>query len=200
MFILLAFFSIAALAQTATVTAPWLLVYDPEGRPRWEIRMEKLIRTKEGWEGEEVSVTLFFEGMPAIYVRASHLSADPLGRNWSLAGGISGEGQGFSFTAEEARWANVLVLCDFAAKEEGLGITAKEVHWELSGTMELFSAQVVASGWTLVFPYGKFAEHVLIAEDVEALGHGLKVKADFLEFRAEERRAKFLEAKVVRCS
>jgi lipopolysaccharide export system protein LptC len=60
MFVLLVFLSFAAFAQTTTLTAPWLLVYDPEGRPRWEIRMENLIRTKDGWEGEGVNITLFF--------------------------------------------------------------------------------------------------------------------------------------------
>jgi hypothetical protein len=118
MFVLLVFLSFAALAQTTTLTAPWLLVYDPEGRPRWEIRMENLIRTKDGWEGEGVNITLFFEGKPTIKVQAPRLSADPLGRQWSLSNGLSGEGQGLKFTAKEAQWMDYLVLLGFSAQGE----------------------------------------------------------------------------------
>ncbi|MCS7240449.1 MAG: hypothetical protein NZ651_04315 [Candidatus Bipolaricaulota bacterium] len=200
MFILLVLFSALALGQTATLTAPWLTVYDPAGRPRWEIRMEKLVRTKEGWEGEGVSVTLFSAGAPLISVRAPRLSADPLGRNWSLSGGISGEGQGFSFSAEEARWMDRLILIAFSGQREDLKVEAQEARWELLGVIEFFSAKVTFSDWFLKFPYGKFVEAVLVAEDVEARGRGLRISADFLEFQVDKGRAKFLGAKVVRSS
>lgn len=198
MLILLALFCAVASAQTTTLTAPWLLVYDPEGRPRWEIHLEKLVRTRDGWEGEGVSITLFFEGSPTITVRAPRLFADPLGRRWSLEGGLSGEGQGFTFTAKEAHWADRLVLLGFSAQGKGMEITAEEVRWELSGALELFSATVSSSQWTLRFPYGKYAEDLLAAQKVEAEGHGLNIFADHLEFYPEEGRAKFLGVKVVR--
>ncbi len=197
MLVLLVLVGAVAFAQT-TLTAPWLLVYDPEGRPRWEIRLEKLVRTRDGWEGEGVSITLFFEGKPTITVRAPRLFADPLGRRWSLDGGLSGEGQGFTFTAREARWADRLVLLGFFAQGKGMEISAEEVRWELTGVLELFSAQVRSSPWILRFPYGKYVENLLAAQEVEAEGHGLNIFSDHLEFFPEEGRAKFLGVRVVR--
>ncbi len=193
-------FSALAVAQTTTLTAPWLLVYDVEGRPRWEIRMEKLTRTQTGWEGENVAVTLFFEGKPTLTLQAAHLSADPLGRRWTLTDGLSGEGQGFTFTAREAQWAERLVLRGFSANGQDLEVVAEETRWELSGTMELFSAEVRALGWNLRFTYGKYGEGLLTAQEVEAAGHGLLVQAEHLELDSEQARAKFLGVKVVRGS
>lgn len=200
MFSLLALFSLAAFAQTTVLTAPWLLVYDPQGRPRWEIRLENLVRTKDGWEGENVVITLFFEGEPTIKVQAPRLSADPLGRRWSLEGPLSGEGQGFTFTAKEARWVDFLVLFSFSAEGENMEIMANEVHWELSGTLELFSAEIKALGWALRFPYGKYAEDLLVAQEVEGEGHDLKIRAEHLELYLDAGRAKFLGVQVVRSS
>jgi hypothetical protein len=198
MFVLLVFLSFAAFAQTTTLTAPWLLVYDPEGRPRWEIRMENLIRTKDGWEGEGVSITLFFEGKPTIKVQAPRLSADPLGRQWSLSNGLSGEGQGLKFTAKEAQWMDYLVLLGFSAQGEKIEVTAEKVHWELSGTLEFFSAEVSVSSWKMRFPYGRYTEELLVAEEVEAEGYGLTVQADHLELSVTESRAKFTGVQVAR--
>lgn len=197
MLVLLILLGVSAFAQT-TITAPWLIVYDQEGRPRWEIRMEKLTRTKDGWEGEGVSVTLFFAGAPTIRVSAPRLSADPLGRRWSLLGGLTGEGQGFSFSAEEARWEDRLILRGFSTTGHELAIFAKEARWELAGTLEFFSAEVQGFGWELSFPYGKYWEKLLVAQDVEGCGHGVLVRADFLEFQTEDGRAKFQRVKVVR--
>ncbi|MGB9758080.1 MAG: hypothetical protein ACPLRP_06305 [Candidatus Bipolaricaulaceae bacterium] len=200
MFVLLVLLSLTALAQTATLNAPWLLVYDPEGRPRWEIRMENLVRTKDGWEGENVHITLFFEGKPTIKVQAPRLSADPLGRRWSLSGTLSGEGQGFTFTAREAHWTDVLVLLGFSAEGENMEMSADEAHWELSGILELFSAEVKSLGWILRFPYGKYADGLLVAQGVEGEGHDLKIRAEHLELYLAEGRAKFLGVQVVRGS
>lgn len=199
MFLFVIFFPVLALAQT-TLTAPWLLVYDVEGRPRWEIHLEKLVRTQSGWEGEGVLVTLFFEGKPSFTLRAPRLSADPLGRRWTLHGELSGEGQGFTFTAQEARWAERLVLSEFSAKGEDLEVEAAEAYWELSGTLELFSAEVLARDWALRFPYGTYEEDRLTAQTVEAVGHGLVVRAEYLELYLGEARVKFLGVKVVRRS
>jgi hypothetical protein len=200
MLVLLVLFALSAWAQTTTLTAPWLLVYDPEGRPRWEIRMERLVRTKDGWEGENVSVTLFFKGNPVFSVQAQRLSADPLGRKWSLWGDLRGEGYEFSFSAERAFWQDRLILGEFAAEGKDFRVRAREARWELSGTLELIEAQAQGSGWTLSFPYGKYAEKVLWAQEVEASGHGVSLRADFLEFHTEEGRAKFQKVKLVRSS
>ena len=200
MLVLLVLFTVSAWAQTTTLTAPWLLVYDPEGRPRWEIRMEKLSRTKDGWEGENVSVTLFFEGNAVFLVQAEKLSADPLGRQWTLWGNLRGEGYGFQFFAEKTYWRDRLILEGFSAEGDSLSVQAREARWELAGTLELLDAQAQGSGWTLSFPYGKYSENVLLAQEVEALGHGLSLRADFLEFHAKEGRAKFLKVKLVRSS
>lgn len=192
--------SFSVFAQTATLMAPWLLVYDAEGRPRWEIRMEKLVRTKDGWEGEKVSVTLFFQGEPSIFVEAEKLSADPLGRRWSLKEEVSGQGHGFSFTAKEASWTEHLVLLEFSAQREDLTVFAEEAHWELNGLLELFSATASSAQWSLCFSYGQYKDGTLFAQEVEAEGFGLKIQAEYLEFSPDEGRAKFRGVKVVRSS
>lgn len=193
-------FSLIAWAQTTTLTAPWLLVYDPEGRPRWEIRVEKLLRTKDGWEGENVTVTLFFEGNVVFSVEAQKLSADLWGRQWTLWGNLRGEGHGFVFSAEKAYWRDRLILEGFSARGSSLSVQAREARWELAGKLELFDAQAEGSGWNLSFSYAEYSEKILLAQEVEALGHGLSLRADFLEFHTEEGRAKFLKVKLVRSS
>jgi len=200
MLVLLVLFSLSAWAQTTALTAPWLLVYDPEGRPRWEIRMEKLSRTKDGWEGENISVTLFFEGNTVFLVQAQKLSADPLGRQWTLWGNLRGEGYGFQFSAEKAYWQDRLILEEFSAEGNDFEVQAKEARWELAGTLELFEAQARGWGWTLAFPYGQYSEKILWAQEVEALGHGLSLRAEFLEFHTDEGRARFQKVKLVRSS
>jgi hypothetical protein len=93
-----------------------------------------------------------------------------------------------------------LILEEFAAEGKDFRVRAREARWELSGTLELFEAQAQGSGWTLSFPYGKYAEKVLWAQEVEASGHGVSLRADFLEFHTEEGRAKFQKVKLVRSS
>jgi len=198
--LLLLSLSLAAWAQSLTVTAPWLVVYDAEGRPRWEIRLEKLWRTKEGWEGEGVSVTLFWAGEPSFKVQAQAIRAEALGRSWTLSGEIAGEGYGFSFTAEEASWDGKLRLKHFQAQGHGLSLVAQEARWELEGPLELFAAEGEGMGWSLRFPYGRFAEGVLVAQEPEAVGHGLRLRAELLELWVDEGRLKFRRVQVVRGS
>ncbi len=198
MLILLILVSAVAWAQTAVLTAPWLVVYDPEGRPRWEIRLEKLVRTKEAWTGENASVTLFFQGEPTLRVRAPRISADSLGLRWTLSDGLSGDGQGFTFTAREAYWDGRLILRGFSSQGKNMELKAEEARWELTGTLELFSAEVRVSVWTLRFSYGKYEEPLLTAQEVEAVHQDLLVQAEYFEFYLGENRAKFVGAKVVR--
>lgn len=196
-FLFLLSLSFLAVAQDLTLTAPWLVVYDPEGRPRWEIRVEKLWRTEEGWEGEDVSVILFQEGKPSIKAEAKRIRAESLGRSWTLSEGLEGEGQGFAFSAEMATWDGRLVLKNFRAQGEGLYLEAEEARWDLEGTLELFIAQGEGAGWKLLFNYGRYSNGLLVAQDVEASGHGLRVRAKLLEFWVEEERLKFREVQIV---
>lgn len=187
-------------AQQLTVSAPWLVVYDAEGRPRWEIRLEKLWRTTEGWEGKAVSVTLFWAGEPSLKVQGQRIRAEALGRNWTIFGELAGEGHGFSFSAEEASWSGQLLLKSFRAQGQGLSLVAKEARWDLAGPLELFEAQGEGLAWALRFPYGRYSEGVLVAQDVEAVGHGLHLRAEFLEFWVGEGRLRFRGVQIVRRS
>ncbi len=199
-FLFLLIFSLVGGAQNLTVSAPWLVVYDAEGRPRWEIHLEKLWRAKEGWEGEAVSVTIFSGGEPAIRVQARRIRAEALGRSWTLLGGLSGEGHGFSFSAEEAAWNGQLILQGFRAQGKGLALVAKEARWDLAGPLELFEAEVSGLSWTLRFPYGRHSEDMLLAQKAEAIGHGLVLQAELLEFWVQEGRLKFRGVQVARRS
>ncbi len=199
-FLLLVIVSLACWAQELVVSAPWLVVYDAEGRPRWEIRLERLWRTKGGWEGEAVSVSLFWAGELTFRVQAQRLRAEALGRSWTLLGGLTGEGHGFSFSAEEATWNGQLVLKGFAAHGQGIALRAREARWDLAGPLELFEAEGEGQAWTLRFPYGRYSADVLVAQDAEAVGHGLSLRAEFLEFWVGEGRLKFRSVHVVRRS
>lgn len=195
---LLLILPVCAAAQTLTLTAPWLVVYDPEGRPRWEIRLERLWRTREGWEGEDVLLTLFWAGEPKFRVRAPRIRAEALGRSWTLAGEIQGEGHGFSFSAAEASWNGRLVFKGFRAQGQGMALSAAEARWDLEGPLELFGAEGEGASWTLRFPYGRYAEGLLVAQEAEAWGHGVRLRAELLEFWVEEGRLKFRRVRVAR--
>lgn len=198
MLILLIFFSCIAWAQTVVLTAPWLVAYDSEAQPRWEIRLEKLVRTEEGWMGENADITLFFQGEPTLWVRAPQISADPLGLRWALPNGLTGEGEGLSFSAQKAEWADRLVLENFSAQGQGIEVRAKEARWELGGPLVLLSAEAKVSIWTMCFAYGEYREPWLTAQTVEAHSESLVVQAEYCEIDLRSNRAKFLGVKIAR--
>ena len=89
--LILVLISLIAFSQEVELDAPWLTVYDPEGNPRWEVSLGRLYKTDSGWEGEGVEVRLYWEGELRFTLRADRLSADRLGRNWTLSGEVSGQ-------------------------------------------------------------------------------------------------------------
>lgn len=165
------------LAQTVEAAAPWLTVYDEAGRPKWEVKMDRLLRTRDGWEGERVEVQLFLEGAPVVRLRASGIKADRYGREWALTGDVVGEGEGFTFACGGARWAGGLVLTDLRAEGRGLALSAVEAQWWLGERVELREATVTFQGWTVKFPRGRYAlgQEILEAQGVTVRGHGVKL-------------------------
>ncbi len=175
-------FTLTVAGQSVRAEAPWLTVYDEAGRPKWEVRMEVLVRTDDGWEGQAVQVQLYHEGVPHLVLRAPHIRADRYGREWSLLTGepgtgqpIVGEGEGFSFTCREARWRGGLVLVDLTAEGRDLVLAAAEARWQLGVVVHLVGAEVAFKGWQLRFKEGQYdlTQDVLLAEAVTVTGHGV---------------------------
>lgn len=188
-FLLIALLGFApAFAESVQAVAPWLTVYDEAGRPKWEVRMEVLVRTTTGWEGEGVEVQLYLEGAPHLVLRAPRLRADRYGREWTLGGEadgaqVAGEGDGFSFTCNEARWTGGLILLGLAAAGHGVTLSAAEARWLLGETVELLGAQASFGGWTVTFDSGRYdlTANQLVTGPATATGHGLTLRGAALQ-------------------
>jgi len=192
-----------AIGQSVEATAPWLTVYDEAGRPKWEVRMERLVRTQDGWEGEAVQVSLYHKGAPLLVLRAPQIRADRYGREWTLTTGepvigepVVGEGEGFSFTCREARWAGGLVLASLTAEGRGLALSATEARWRLGEEVELWGAEVAFGGWRLRFATGRYdlVQDVLAAEAVTTTGHGVTLVGETLMAWPRDGRLRVTEA------
>ncbi len=192
-----------AMGQSVEATAPWLTVYDEAGRPKWEVRMERLVRTRDGWEGEAVQVSLYHNGAPLVVLRAPQIRADRFGREWTLITGepvtgelVVGEGEGFSFTCREARWEGGLVLVGLTAEGRGVALSATEARWRLGEEVELWGAEVTFEGWRLQFAAGRYdlAQDVLTAGEVTATGHGVTLVGKELTAWPRDGRLRVTEA------
>ncbi|MFH1609738.1 MAG: hypothetical protein ABID40_03825, partial [Candidatus Bipolaricaulota bacterium] len=193
---LLVFFAMPTVGQSVEATAPWLTVYDEAGHPKWEVRMERLVRTQDGWEGEAVQVHLYHKGAPLVLLRAPQIRADRYGREWTLDGGVAGEGEGFSLQCEQARWSGGLVLVGLKAEGRGLALSATEARWRLGEAVELLDAGVTFGGWLLRFATGRYdlAQDVLTAEGVTATGHGVTLVGKTLTAWPRDGRLRVTEA------
>lgn len=204
--VLVAFLAVPTVAQAVRAEAPWLTVYDEAGRTKWEVRMEVLVRTAAGWEGRGVFVQLYYEGVPSLALRAPRIRADRYGREWSLFGDgetegpVGGDGEGFSFTCREARWAGGLVLVGLAAEGRGVTLRAAEARWRLGEVVDLVEATVVFAGWTVGFAAGRYrlADDELAAGAVTATGHGVTLVGTALTAWPKEGRLHLREARLVR--
>lgn len=195
-----------AFGQSVQAEAPWLTVYDEAGRTKWEVRMDRLVRTDDGWEGQGVQVHLYHEGAPHLVLRAPRIRADRYGREWTLftdepgAGElVVGEGEGFSFSCREAQWLGGLILRDLAAEGRGLALFAAEARWQLGQTVYLWETEVVFSGWQVGFASGRYALDLdqLIAGEVTVTGHGVQLVGTQLTAWPGEGRLRIEEAYLV---
>ncbi len=177
-----------SVGQSVQAEAPWLTVYDEAGRTKWEVRMDVLVRTDSGWEGERVQVQLYDQGTPHLVLRAPRIRADRYGREWTLftdepspvergVEPIVGEGEGFSFECREARWSGELVLVGLAAEGRGVALTAAEARWQIGRAVQLSQAAVEFAGWRLEFESGTYEldRDRLVTGGVTVTGHGMTV-------------------------
>ncbi|MBC7170122.1 hypothetical protein H5T54_04215 [Candidatus Bipolaricaulota bacterium] len=201
-----ALFALAPAAQSVRTEAPWLTVYDEAGRPKWEVGMEVLVRTDDGWEGQAVQVQLYHQGIPHLVLRAPRIRADRYGREWSLFTGepgvdepVGGEGEGFAFTCFEARWEGKLVLLGLHAEGRGVVLSAAEARWELGQAVFLADAHATFAGWELEFASGQyeFDSDRLVAGAATVTGHGVAVVGATLEAWPGEGRLRLTEAHLV---
>ena len=198
-------FPLSAGGQSVQAEAPWLTVYDEAGRPKWEVRMEVLVRTDDGWEGKEVQVQLYHEGIPYLVLRAPLIRADRYGRGWTLGadepppGAVVGEGQGFTFTCREVRWEGELVLLDLRAEGRGVVLAAGEARWELGRAVVLADAEAAFAGWELKFASGYYEldSEELVGRAAVATGHGVTVAGATLAAWPGEGRLRLTEAHLV---
>lgn len=206
LFAVAASFTLTAAGQSVHADAPWLTVYDDAGRPKWEVRMERLVRTTDGWTGEGVEVQLYHEGAPRLVLRAPRIRADRHGREWILlsdeseAPEVSGEGEGLSFTCQEARWSGGLVLAGLVAEGRGMNLSSTEARWQLGDTVYLVGAEVEFDGWRLTFDVGQYElQHDrLVAGELTATGHGVTLTGTALTAWPDQGRLQVTEAHLVR--
>ncbi len=198
--------SFSAAGQSVQAEAPWLTVYDEAGRPKWEVRMRELVRTAAGWEGKDVTVHLYHEGSPQLVLRAPAIRADRYGREWTLISGepdtgspVVGEGEGFSFSCNEARWLGGLVLVGLRAEGRGVILSAGEARWDLGQTVHLTEANATFSGWELGFPTGRYdlVSDELVAVAATVRGHGVKLVGATLVAWPKEGKLRVTEAELV---
>ncbi len=205
--VLLLLASLSGAGQSVRAEAPWLTVYDEAGRPKWEVRMERLVRTGDGWEGERVQVQLYHQGVPSLVLHAPRIRADRYGREWTLFTDeppaderVVGEGEGFSFTCQEARWAGGLVLVGLRAQGRGVSLSAGEARWQVGDVVYLSGAAAQFGGWVLSFEAGRYElrSDELVAGSVRATGHGVVLTGAKLRAWPERGRLEVAEANLVR--
>lgn len=190
----------SALGQNVEASAPWLTVYDEAGRPKWEVQMERLVRTSAGWTGTNVRVTLFLEGSPAVALQAETIAADRYGREWTLSGRVRGEGEGFAMECAQARWAGGLWLEDVEAWGRGVTLRAARVQWRMGQALELSQGSTSFSGWSVEFSSGRYvlAAEELVARDVTVRGHGIELVGQELQAWPRVGKIRVKGAKLVR--
>ncbi len=165
----------AVVGQAARVDAPWLTVYDSAGQPRWEIQLEHLARTEQGWRGEDATIRLYHQGVEQATATTGLLHTGPLGRTWELSEGLEVVWEGFVIVCERGRWDDELVLWDVTATAEGLIVRCEEGRWRPGRPVELGRGEFETDGWAGTFAAGSYSitEGILTARDVRLSGHGM---------------------------
>lgn len=198
-FVLLALFGLVAFSQQVEIHAPWLTVYDTEGRPRWEVTLEKLSRTDSGWEGEGVKVRLYWEGELRFELEASRLTADGMGRTWTLTGDISGQAGGLVLACEKVSWCDGLSAEGLVAQGDDLVLEAAQASWKEGDQVILTEVHARSGGWEVRLPQATYFldSGVLSGEEADLVGHGYEIHARLLRFFTKEGRLELEEARVV---
>jgi len=186
--ILFLLIGLVAFSQEVELDAPWLTVYDPEGNPRWEVSLERLVKTDFGWEGEGVEVRLYWEGELRFTLRADRLTADRLGRNWTLSGEVSGQAGELRISCRQADWGKGLTLTELAAEGEGLSLSAAQASWEEGSEVFLTEVRVESHGWNLELATAVYRldTGLLLGQGAEIAGHGYLIEAEELELHPEQ--------------
>jgi len=179
---------LASAGQATRVDAPWLTVYDPAGQPRWEVQLEQLTRTAQGWQGEHATIHLYHEGLHQATARAAALQADPSGRAWEMSEGIEVDWAEFELSCKRGRWNDELVLWDITATAEGLVVGSEQARWRPGGPVELLGGTFDMRGWTATFDAGQYSlpEGTLSAQEVHVSGHGMDLWGATLAARPQD--------------
>ena len=186
--LILVLIGLIAFSQEVELNAPWLTVYDPEGNPRWEVSLGRLYKTDSGWEGEGVEVRLYWKGELQITLRADRLTADRLGRNWTLSGEVSGQAGELRISCRQADWGKGLTLTELAAEGEGLSLSAARASWEEGSEVSLTEVRVKSHGWSLELAIAIYQldSGYLTGQGAEIAGHGYLIQAEGLELHPEQ--------------
>ena len=171
-----------ALAERVEVERPWLSAYDDAGNLVWELRAAAIRGTATGWRAEEVVAYLYSDGAPLVTVHIPTVTADPAGPKWRADGGVTGEGEGFSFTAEEVEWTRgELRLGELRLISGELELRALRAFWEPGGVWKLLGVEASFGEWKLEFAEGVYdqTDRILrIPQGLTARGWGWEIAAD----------------------
>jgi len=188
-----------ALGQEVEIQAPWLTVYDATGRPRWEVTLERLAKTEEGWEGEEVEVRLYWEGERKFLLFAPRIQADKLGRNWTLSGDITGKAADLELFCSSATWGGSLRLTGLSAQGEELSLVADSAAWSGGNNVSLLGVRAQTKGWEVELEEAdyKLDTGVLSGRSARLVGHGFEIEAEEIRIFVQEDRVELKGAHVL---
>jgi len=175
--------ALAGLGERVRVEEPWLVAYDAEGHPLWELLATEVEGTSTGWTAVGVTVRVFgADGEVAIEVHVAKLQTDPKGSRWSSAAPVEGEGADFRFYAEGVRWEGEGLRIEGLRFESGeLALTAQVATWSRDGSWHLMGAVASYGEWELEFSRGVYhqdKEVLEITEGLVARGWGWRVRAE----------------------
>lgn len=174
--------SLVGFGERVRVENPWLIAYDPRGRPTWELSAAEVQGSSAGWTAADVTVRIYGAGGEvAIEARVAELQTDAQGSRWSSASPAEGEGRNFRFRAERVRWEGEELKLDGLQFVSGdLALTAQAATWRRDGTWYLVGVAANYGEWELEFPEGLYRqdEEILqITEGLVARGWGWEVRA-----------------------
>ena len=194
--------ALAGLGERVRVEKPWLVAYDAEGHPLWELLATEVEGTSTGWTATEVTVRIFgADGEVAIEAHVAELETDAKGSRWNSTAPVEGEGASFRFCAEGVRWEDEKLRIEGLKFESGeLALTAQVATWSRDGRWHLMGAVANYGEWELEFSQGVYQQDKEVLEITKGLvarGWGWEVRAEGAEIDISAKRVVLQGVEVV---
>ena len=194
--------ALAGLGERVRVEKPWLVAYDAEGHPLWELLATEVEGTSTGWTATEVTVRIFdADGGIAIEAHVAELETDAKGSRWNSTAPVEGKGRNFRFRAGGVRWEERGLRIEELRFESGeLTLEARAATWSPDGSWRLMGVVASYGEWRFEFSLGVYyqdREVLEITEDLVARGWGWEVRAEGAEIDIPAKRVVLQGVEVV---